>query len=249
MTGAMIAAGADAVVMVERTGGRLESVAVPTQLPAGRSIRPRGGRPMREPVVIPSGTLVDPGSFAAATGHARLTVRPRHASSSLSTGRRTDTPGAVAPGRSGQNADDRRLRRGSAARSSMSGVGGDQALIRDVDDADASADVVVDRRGVEMGPTTWSRPPCATTGSRYRPGRDAAGEATGDSGCSLGRGGFGLRAAAARSRHSCRSRCSWRRRSNDDGAARTALGSSPGSWGMRWPLRGRTQIAGGDNAR
>lgn len=42
MTGAMLPAGADAVVMVERTDGGTETVAVRDAVPVGRSIRPAG---------------------------------------------------------------------------------------------------------------------------------------------------------------------------------------------------------------
>ena len=53
MTGAMMPAGADAVVMVERTDGGVDQVSVCDPVPAGRSIRPAGEDVRAGAVVIP----------------------------------------------------------------------------------------------------------------------------------------------------------------------------------------------------
>lgn len=101
MTGAMMPAGADAVVMVERTDGGLGDVAVYDAVPPGRSIRPAGEDVRAGTVVIPALTRVNPRviALAAATGHADLTVRPRPRVAVISTGDELVPPGeSLRPG-------------------------------------------------------------------------------------------------------------------------------------------------------
>ena len=101
MTGAMMPAGADAVVMVERTDGGLERVAVTEAVESGRSIRPAGEDVQEGELVIPAGARVNARTLAlaASTGHPRLPVRPRPRVAIVSTGDELIPPGeALAPG-------------------------------------------------------------------------------------------------------------------------------------------------------
>ena len=95
MTGAMMPAGADAVVMVERTDGGVDQVSVCAPVPAGRSIRPAGEDVRAGAVVIPAGTRVGARTIAlaAATGHPMLRVRPRPRVAVISTGDELIEPG------------------------------------------------------------------------------------------------------------------------------------------------------------
>ncbi len=103
MTGAMLPAGADAVVMIEETDGGTEEVAVYRSVRNGENIRPRGEAAQRGEVVIPRGTEIGAAETAmlAALGHtsARVIRRPRVAL--LSTGDelvppdRTPAPGQI----------------------------------------------------------------------------------------------------------------------------------------------------------
>lgn len=158
MTGAMMPAGADAVVMVERTDGGLESVAVHDAVPAGRSIRPAGEDVRAGAVVIPSGTLVDPRviALAAATGHARLTVRPRPRVVVLSTGDELIPPGE--PLRPGQIHESNAPMIAACVEElggevvHVGSVGDDpEALVATLTMLTPGADVVVTTGGVSMG--------------------------------------------------------------------------------------------------
>lgn len=101
MTGAMLPAGADAVVMVERTDGGTETVAVRDAVPVGRSIRTAGEDVEAGALVIPAGTRVNARTLAlaASTGHPTLMVRPRARVAVVSTGEELIPAGKpLAPG-------------------------------------------------------------------------------------------------------------------------------------------------------
>ncbi len=96
-TGAVVPAGADAVVPVERTSGEVDVEAVVT----GENVRPRGGDARVGDVVVAAGTVLGPPqvSALAAAGVAtvRCATRPRVAV--LATGSELRSPGErLAPG-------------------------------------------------------------------------------------------------------------------------------------------------------
>ncbi|MEI2778851.1 MAG: gephyrin-like molybdotransferase Glp [Tetrasphaera sp.] len=158
MTGAMLPAGADAVVMVERTDGGLERVAISEAVPAGRSVRPRGEDVRAGSVVIPAGTLVNPRviALAASTGHGSLEVLPRPRVAVLSTGDELVAPGQ--PLRPGQIHESNapmlaacltELGAEVAECGSVSDEPGE--LIGTLDELVARCDAIVTTGGVSMG--------------------------------------------------------------------------------------------------
>ena len=101
MTGAMLPAGADAVVKVEDTDGGTEHVRVRRGVAAGTSVRRAGEDVRRGDVVLPAGVVLDARrlAVAAAAGHGEVLVRPRPRVAVVSTGAELVDPGApLAPG-------------------------------------------------------------------------------------------------------------------------------------------------------
>ncbi|CCI54048.1 molybdopterin molybdotransferase MoeA [Nostocoides jenkinsii] len=158
MTGAMMPAGADAVVMVERTDGGTEVVAIEDAAPVGQSIRPAGEDVRAGTVVVPAGTVVNPRvvALAAATGHGTLAVRPRPRVAVLSTGDELIPPGM--PLRPGQIHESN----APMLAACVEALGAEVVRVASVsDDADAliatlgelvaSCDAVVTTGGVSMG--------------------------------------------------------------------------------------------------
>src|SRR5262249_59369516 len=79
MTGALMPAGADAVVPVEWTDGGDKRVAISRPAPAGHAIRRLGGDVAEGHVMVAAGALLGPAQIGllAAGGHGPALVRPR----------------------------------------------------------------------------------------------------------------------------------------------------------------------------
>jgi molybdopterin molybdotransferase len=97
MTGAMMPAGATAVVPVERTDGGTEVVEIRATAAEGQSIRPAGGDVTAGTTVLRAGALVTPAALGltAALGIAELSVLPRLRVLVMSTGTELVAPGAA----------------------------------------------------------------------------------------------------------------------------------------------------------
>lgn len=101
-TGAMLPAGADAVVPVEDTDGGVARVAIRAAVQPGHAVRFSGGDAREGEVLLAEGTRLGPMQIAvlAASGRARAEVYPRPRVVVLSTGNELTEPGAsLAPGR------------------------------------------------------------------------------------------------------------------------------------------------------
>jgi molybdopterin molybdotransferase len=102
MTGAMLPAGADAVVPVEWTDGGVASVAVRRTPPVGAHIRRSGEDVAAGEIVLAAGAHLGAAQIglAAAVGRSRLVVRPRPRVVVVSTGTELVEPGEpLTPGR------------------------------------------------------------------------------------------------------------------------------------------------------
>ncbi len=102
MTGAMMPAGADAVVPVEWTDGGVAQVSITRAAPLGANVRRIGEDVSEGEVVLPIGTHLGAVQIglAAAVGRSRLMVRPRPRVVVVSTGSELTEAGApLAPGR------------------------------------------------------------------------------------------------------------------------------------------------------
>ena len=101
-TGAMLPAGADAVVPVEDTDGGVARVAIRAAVQPGHAVRFSGGDAREGEVLLAEGTRLGPMQIAvlAASGRGRAEVYPRPRVVVLSTGNELTEPGAsLAPGR------------------------------------------------------------------------------------------------------------------------------------------------------
>jgi molybdopterin molybdotransferase len=102
MTGAMMPAGADAVVPLEWTDGGVAQVSISRAAPVGAHVRTVGEDVAQGEVVLPEGTHLGAVQIglAAAVGRSRLSVRPRPRVVVVSTGSElTEAGGTLAPGR------------------------------------------------------------------------------------------------------------------------------------------------------
>jgi len=95
MTGAMLPAGATAVVQVEATDGATDTVSIYSAVPEGRSVRRAGEDVTAGMTVLPAGEVLSPAALglAAALGFAELKVLPRQRVLVLSTGTELVPPG------------------------------------------------------------------------------------------------------------------------------------------------------------
>ena len=101
MTGAMLPAGATAVVQVEATDGATDVVSIYSAVPEGRSIRRAGEDVTAGMTVLSAGEVLSPAALgpAAALGLAELKVVPRQRVLVLSTGTELVAPGtSLQPG-------------------------------------------------------------------------------------------------------------------------------------------------------
>lgn len=103
MTGALLPAGADAVVRVEWTDGGTEHVAISVPVRAGDSVRRSGSDVGPGELLLAAGTRLGPAQLGlrAAAGRASVRARPRPRLTILSAGNELVEPGeALIPGRS-----------------------------------------------------------------------------------------------------------------------------------------------------
>jgi molybdenum cofactor synthesis domain-containing protein len=159
MTGAPVPAGADAVVPVENTTLRGNSVVIrQSSVRAGENIRPVGADLRAGDLLVRSGTLLGPAEVGllASLGHAAVRVGRRPRVAVLSTGNELVAPGET-PG-PGQIRDSNRFSLALAARRAGAEVvvnrhvPDDEAQLRaGMHSALAQSDVLVTSGGVSMG--------------------------------------------------------------------------------------------------
>jgi molybdopterin molybdotransferase len=158
MTGAPLPEGADAVIPVELTDGGRERVALREAVPAGASVRRRGGDAVPGDLLIGAGTTIGPVQLGllAAAGLGSVTARPRPRVTVISTGDELMEPGQpLAPG---QIWESNSVMLAAAARQAgcearrYPVVRDDTgAVLAAVQDALETADLLVTSGGVSMG--------------------------------------------------------------------------------------------------
>lgn len=158
LTGAMLPAGADAVIPQENTHDRGDVIEIAGLPGIGANIRHRGEDMQAGQALIPAGTLLDWRHIAvfAAQGTTAVSVRRRPRVTLLSSGRELRAPGqALAPG---QIQDSNLpmlvalLRAGGAAVTPMAIVADDAAAMRDaLRCAARDADLVITTAGISVG--------------------------------------------------------------------------------------------------
>ncbi len=158
MTGALLPAGADAVVPVEQTDGGTERVAITQPVPAGAAVRTAGGDAQPGDLLLSAGTRLGPVhvGLLSAAGHGAVTARPRPRVTVIATGNELVEPGGqLEPG---QIYESNALMLAAAAR--QAGCPAVQhPIVRDdtgavltaITDALTSADLLVTSGGVSMG--------------------------------------------------------------------------------------------------
>ena len=102
MTGALLPAGADAVVPVELTDGGTGRARFSQPVPKGYSIRRRGDDVAEGEVLLPAGTQLGPAQIAllAASGHGSVLARAAPRVAVIATGNELSEPGSpLVPGR------------------------------------------------------------------------------------------------------------------------------------------------------
>ena len=157
MTGALLPAGADAVVPVEWTDGGTERVAISQPAPVGHAIRRSGDDVAEGDVMVAAGTPLGPAQIGllAAGGHELVRVRPRPLAAVVATGDELTDPGS--PLKPGRIWDSNSYMLAAAVRQ----VGGRARRHRVKDDLvtvvtaleelSASADLLITSGGVSMG--------------------------------------------------------------------------------------------------
>jgi len=157
MTGALMPAGADAVVPVEWTDGGDKRVAVSRPAPAGHAIRRCGDDVAEGDVIVGAGTLLGPAQLAllAAGGHRTALVRPRPRVEVIATGNELSDPGTpLVPGQIWESngymlAAAARQAGGRARRHRVKDD--PVAVVTALEELSASADLLVTTGGVSMG--------------------------------------------------------------------------------------------------
>ena len=160
MTGALLPAGADAVVPVEWTDGGAAGGQVRIARPAepGNAVRRAGGDAVAGDVLLTAGTRLGPVQLGllAAAGHGTVTARPRPRITVISTGNELAEPGQpVSPGRIWES-NSRMLaaaarQAGYPARRHPIVPDRKAAVLAALDGALADADLLVTTGGVSMG--------------------------------------------------------------------------------------------------
>ncbi|MGD0375660.1 MAG: gephyrin-like molybdotransferase Glp [Streptosporangiaceae bacterium] len=158
MTGALLPAGADAIVPVEWTDGGTDQVAIRQPAAAGNAIKRAGDDAVPGDVLLPAGTRLGPAAIGllAAAGHGTVLARPRPRITVISTGNELAEPGTpVVPGQIWESnsvmlaAAARQL--GCPARRYPIVPDDTDALLAAIEDAMAAADLLVTSGGVSMG--------------------------------------------------------------------------------------------------
>ncbi len=158
MTGALLPAGADAVVPVEWTDGGTGRVAIRQPAVPGNAVKRAGDDAVPGDVLLAAGTRLGPAAIGllAAAGHGTALGRPRPRITVISTGNELAEPGApVVPGQIWESnsvmlaAAARQL--GCPARRHPIVPDDTDAVLAAIEDAVATADLLVTSGGVSMG--------------------------------------------------------------------------------------------------
>jgi molybdopterin molybdotransferase len=157
MTGALLPAGADAVVPVEWTDGGTERVAISQPAPVGHAIRRSGDDVAEGHVMVAAGTLLGPAQIGllAAGGHELVRVRPRPLAAVVATGDELTDPGS--PLKPGRIWDSNSYMLAAAVR--QAGGRARRHRVKDdlvtvvtaLEELSASADLLITSGGVSMG--------------------------------------------------------------------------------------------------
>jgi molybdopterin molybdotransferase len=158
MTGALLPAGADAVVPVEWTDNGAGKVSIRRPAQPGNAVRRAGGDAAPGDLLLPAGTVLGPAQLGvlAAAGHGRVTVRPRPRVVVISTGNELTEPGApVSPGQIWES-NSRMLaaaarQAGCVARRDPIVRDRKEAVLAAIQNALPAADLLVTTGGVSMG--------------------------------------------------------------------------------------------------
>jgi molybdopterin molybdotransferase len=158
MTGALMPAGADAVVPVELTDAGQDRVAFSRPVSPGDSVRRTGGDAAPGDLLLAAGTRLGPVQLGllAASGHGTVTARPRPRVTVISTGNELAEPGAqIVPG---QIWESNSVMLAAAARQAgcqatrVPALRDDTAaVLAAIEDALPRADLLVTSGGVSMG--------------------------------------------------------------------------------------------------
>jgi len=157
MTGALLPAGADAVVPVEWTDGGTERVAISQPAPAGHAIRWRGDDVAEGDVMVAAGALLGPAQIGllAAGGHGSALVRPRPLAAVIATGDELTDPGSpLEPGRIWDSNSYMLAAavRQAGGRARRHRVKDDHVVVvTALEELSASADLLITSGGVSMG--------------------------------------------------------------------------------------------------
>jgi molybdopterin molybdotransferase len=157
MTGALMPAGADAVVPVEWTDGGVKRVAISQPAPAGNAIRRRGGDVAEGDVMVAAGALLGPVQIGllAAGGHGTALVRPRPRVEVIATGNELIDPGTpLAPGQIWESNGFMlaAMARQAGGRARHHRVKDDPvAVVTALEELSVSADLLITTGGVSMG--------------------------------------------------------------------------------------------------
>ncbi|MGB6456533.1 MAG: gephyrin-like molybdotransferase Glp [Streptosporangiaceae bacterium] len=158
MTGALLPAGADAVVPVEQTDGGAERVAITQAVTAGAAVRLAGGDAQPGDLLLSAGTRLGAAHLGllAAAGHGAVSARPRPRVTVIATGDELVEPGGrLVPG---QIFESNAVMLAAAAREAgcpavQHPIVRDDtaAVLNAVTDALSSTDLLVTSGGVSMG--------------------------------------------------------------------------------------------------
>ena len=158
MTGALMPAGADAVVPVEWTDGGTSQVTISAAVAPGDSVRRSGGDAQPGDVLLTAGTRLGPPQLGllAAAGRRGVLARPRPRVTVISTGNELTEPGEpLVPGRIWESnsfmlaAAARQA--GCVARRRPSVPDRQDAVLAAIEEEAARADLLVTSGGVSMG--------------------------------------------------------------------------------------------------
>jgi molybdopterin molybdotransferase len=158
MTGALLPAGADAVIPVEWTDDGRETVRISRAAAEGNAIRRAGGDAKPGDLLLPAGTRLGPAQIGvlAAAGHGTVRARRRPRVTVISTGNELAEPGSrLVPG---QIWDSNSYMLAAAARQAGCEAirhprlpDDPEAVLAAIEQAAATADLVMTSGGVSMG--------------------------------------------------------------------------------------------------